>query len=120
VIFFYREQFNNTIIQLAATCPGKNITFVFCTLSPEQLPMALAGCNRNNLKWELFLWEKPNLRGSAHAGGARQATCCEFILVAFRRGQVDSTTHSAFYSLIDLQSKSQEVRAFNTIFFLLV
>ena len=109
VFFFHlivcRQSFQNTFLLSTAAFPGKSITYIFCTLSPEQLPMALSVCVRNGIKWELFLWEKPNLKGAPHQGGARQATCCEYILIAFRRGENHNTSHNSFYSLIDLNTR---------------
>ena len=52
-------------------------------------------------KVEQYIWNKPDLFGKSHAGGARQATSSEYIIVVYKHANPGASSLANHFSLLD-------------------
>jgi hypothetical protein len=75
-------------------------TFVFCSLPSSGMVECAAVATKQGLKVDIFVWNKVDLRGKSHAGGARQAASCEYIVAVYKNAAADGRSLAKHYALL--------------------
>ena len=78
-------------------------TFVFATLRGDEMLDCGYVAKEKGYKVEVFTWTKLDLLGKSHQGGARQASCCEHVVVVYKHAGPELSLDK-HYSLLNQKS----------------
>jgi hypothetical protein len=81
-----RSDFEMAISMMDQISMSPHWTIVFATVDHKQMAIVIAVAEECGLSTEVFCWSKSNQLGQSHAGGARQATCVEFVVTVMKIG----------------------------------
>jgi hypothetical protein len=72
-------------------------------------------------KVEIYAWNKSDLLGKSHTGGARQATSSEYIVVVYKHEDAASVTLNKHFALLkqktDLEAELRQIGPVGLLFF---
>ena len=83
---------------------------VFCSVDGTGLVQCGKVALDKGLSINVFVWNKPDLRGASHTGGPRQATSSEYVVAVHKHANPSTKSLQSHYSLLDQKAKL-EVRA---------
>ena len=99
-LHFRRAEFASMIDQFSITSTAPNWTFVFCSLQTAEMISCGSVVKEKGYTSDVFIWNKPDLSGKSHAGGARQAKTVEYIVVVYKHADASMTGLQNHYSLL--------------------
>jgi len=87
--------------EFAYLTKSPNWTFVFATLKGDDMVDCGSVAKEKGYKIEIFTWNKIDLLGKSHSGGARQSACCEYVVVVYKHAAGTGTGNDKHYSLMN-------------------
>ena len=101
----FRVQFENILSYFSIVSTAPSWTFVFCSMPAIMMVDCVSVANCRGYKTDIYVWNKPDLCGQSHQGGARQATSSEYIVVVYKHEDSGSSTLSKHFSLLYRKEK---------------
>ena len=88
-MFVFSVQFDSMLAKFSILSSAPSWTFVFCSLPALSMVECASVAVSRGYKVEIYVWNKPDLLGKSHQGGARQATSSEYIVVVYKHSGGD-------------------------------